>query len=127
MAANGRCPGSRPGPRDDADPYLGCFLGPGQAILSGAVGRIPGNMTEWDATKGIWHLSGVAALAYGLTALPGGPVTGTRAMLALQTLMSNETADDVADALVGEKDSLVAARKRASRSRFQGPFDTAGG
>ncbi|UUJ74515.1 peptidoglycan transglycosylase [Microcystis phage Mae-Yong1326-1] len=99
-----------------AGPHLGYFLGAAQAIGAGIVGRNSENTNtaEWNMTKGAWQLLGVPAVAYGLTALPGGPFTGLPIGLALQKLTSNETADDVADAVVGEKDSRRTLRERAA-------------
>jgi len=71
------------------------------------------NTAEWNATKGAWQLMGVPLAAYALTALPGGPLTGPLVGFGLQIATSNATADNVADALVGEKDSRVAVRERA--------------
>ena len=97
-------------------PHAGFFAGAAQALLSPMIGRNSPNTntSEWNAAKAGYQLLGVPAAAALLTAIPGGPFTGPALGFALQYLTSNQTADNVADLVVGEKDSRKANKLGAA-------------
>lgn len=97
-------------------PAPGYFLQATQNILSAAVGRNSANTNtaEWNAAKAAWQMLGVPMAAAALTAIPGGPFSGPLLGLGLQYATSNQTADHIASALVGEKETRRGARSGAA-------------
>jgi hypothetical protein len=89
-----------------AGPHLGYFTYQAQRIGGLFVNNSPdSNTSEWNAVKAGYLMLGVPALSLALSALPGGPVTGPLAGMALQGVTSNKAADSFANAVVGEKDT----------------------
>ena len=95
-----------------AGPGPGYFLQAAQGIISPFVARNSENTNtaEWNATKSVFQMLGVPALSALFTALPGGPLSGPALGLLMQSATSNQTASNVADAVMGEKDTRRSSR-----------------
>lgn len=104
-----------------AGAHLSFFLNTGLQTFGGLLTERNSpntNTSEYKAVKAAYQTIAAPAISLGLSLMPGGPFIGALAGVGIQGLTSNAMADNVAEAIVGEKGSPTGAAAQRGGSRF---------